>query len=124
MVDRLVGLRLGAVVGGDDDHRDVGDLGAAGAHRRERLVAGRVEEGDRLAAVADLVGADVLGDPAGLAGGDLGRADRVEQRRLAVVDVTHDHDDRRPLDERGLVVLEGRLGRDVVGGMDDLDRAC
>ena len=49
VVDRLFGLRHDAVVGGDDDHRDVGDLGAAGAHRREGGVAGGVEEGDRLA---------------------------------------------------------------------------
>ena len=31
---------------------------------------------------------------------DLGLADRVEQRRLAVVDVAHDRDDRRALDQR------------------------
>ena len=43
-----------------------------------------------------LVGADVLGDAAGLALADVGLADRVEQARLAVVDVTHDGDDRRP----------------------------
>ena len=48
VVDRLLGLRLDAVVGGDHDHREVGDLGAAGAHRRERLVARRVEERDRV----------------------------------------------------------------------------
>ena len=39
VVDRLDGLRHDAVVGGDDDHGDVGDLGAAGAHGGERLVA-------------------------------------------------------------------------------------
>ena len=33
--------------------------------------------------------------PAGLAGGDLGLADRVQQRGLAVVDVAHDRDHRR-----------------------------
>ena len=42
-----------------------------------------------------LVGADVLGDAAGLARGDVGLADGVEQRGLAVVDVAHDGDDRR-----------------------------
>ena len=73
------------------------------------------------AAVVDLVGADVLGDAAGLAGGDLGLADRVEQRGLAVVDVAHDRDDRRALDEVLLGVLEDRLDLDVVGGVDDLD---
>ena len=40
VVDRLLGLRHDAVVGGDDDDGDVGDLGAAGAHRREGGVAG------------------------------------------------------------------------------------
>ena len=95
VVDRLFGLRHHAVVGGDDDDGDVGDLGAAGAHRGEGGVARGVEEGDRLLLVVDLVGADVLGDAAGLAGGDLGLADRVQQRGLAVVDVAHDRDHRR-----------------------------
>ena len=48
VVDRLARLRHHAVVGGDDDHGDVGDLLAAGAHGGERLVARRVEEGDGL----------------------------------------------------------------------------
>ena len=81
VVDRLLGLRLDAVVGRDHDHSQVRDARAARAHRGERLVAGRVQERDRLAAVAHLVGADVLGDPAGLAGGHLGLADRVQQTR-------------------------------------------
>ena len=42
-----------------------------------------------------LVRADVLRDAAGLGLDDGRRADRVEQRRLAVVDVAHDRDDRR-----------------------------
>ncbi len=46
VVDRLDGLRHDAVVGGDHQHDDVGDLGAARAHRGEGLVARRVEEGD------------------------------------------------------------------------------
>ena len=60
----------------------------------------------------DLVGGDVLRDATGLAGGDARLADRVEQRRLAVVDVTHDGDDRRArLSVLGLVDL---LREDVV----------
>ena len=39
VVDRLFGLRHDAVVGGDDEDGDVGDLGAAGAHRGEGRVA-------------------------------------------------------------------------------------
>ncbi len=121
MVDRLGGLRLDAVVGGDDDHRDVRHAGAAGAHRGEGLVARRVEERHELVVVMHLVGADVLRDAAGLARDDLGRADRVQQRRLAVVDVAHDRDHGRTVGEvLGGVLVDG-LGVDLVRGVDDLD---
>src|SRR5439155_469488 len=70
---------------------------------------------------AGLVGGGGLGGPAGLAGGDLRLADRVEQRGLAVVDVAHDRDDRRARLELVLGVGVLGLGVDVVGGMDDLD---
>ena len=70
-------------------------LRAAGTHRGERLVARGVEEGDHAARRLDVVGADVLRDAAGFARRDLGAADVVEQRGLAVVDVAHDGDDRR-----------------------------
>ena len=124
VVDRLDRLRHHAVVGGDDEHDDVGDLGAAGAHGGERLVARGVEERDA-PAVADgrLVGADVLRDAAGLGRDDGGLADRVEQRRLAVVDVAHDRDDRGArLEILGLVV-EDLGGLDLVGGVLDRDLA-
>ena len=118
--DRLLRLRLDAVVGGDDEHGDVRHLRAAGAHRGERLVAGRVEERDLAAVVLDLVGADVLRDPAGLGLDDRRLADRVEERRLAVVDVAHDRDHRRPRDEVLLGVLVDL--RDLVLLGDVLDR--
>ena len=94
VVDRLERLGHDAVVGRDHDDRDVGDLGAAGAHRGERLVARGVEEDDAAAVLDDLARADVLGDAAPLAGRDVGGPDRVEQARLAVVDVAHDGHDR------------------------------
>ena len=94
VVDRFDGLGHHAVVGRDHEDDDVGDLGAARAHRGEGLVTRGVEEGDRSAVPGDLVGADVLGDPAGFAGDDVGLSDPVEQQRLAVVDVAHHGDDR------------------------------
>ena len=51
-----------------------------------------------------LIGADVLRDAAGLAGGDVRVADIVEQARLAVVDVAHDHH-------------HGGAGLELVGGI-------
>ena len=131
VVDRLLRLRHDAVVGGDDEHGDVGHLRAAGAHGGERLVARRVEEGQLPAVDLGLVRADVLRDAAGL-GLDHGRgADRVEQCRLAVVDVAHDRDDRRArrevrlgvLDDLGLVLVGRVLDRDLALdlGRDQLD---
>ena len=116
MVDGLDRLGHDAVVSGHDEHGDIRDPRATSAHRGEGLVAGRVEEDDAAAVVGRLAGADVLGDAASLALRDRRLADRVEQARLAMVDVAHDRDDRRTLDERGRVlVLEqrdrGRLDR-------------
>ena len=105
-------LRLDTVVRGDDEHCDVGHLGAARAHRRERLVAGRIEERHLPAVVLDLVRTDVLRDATGLSRRDVRSADRVEEARLAVVDVTEDRDDRRPfLELRRIDVLPQDLLR-------------
>ena len=118
--DGLLRLRHHAVVGRDDEHGDVGHLGAAGAHGGERLVARRVEEGDLAPVELDLIRADVLGDPARLGLGDGRLADRVEQRRLAVVDVAHDRHDRRPRPEiLGSVLVGLRFGLLVGRVLDD-----
>ena len=127
VVDRLDRLGHDAVVGRDDEHDDVGDLGAAGAHLGEGLVARRVDERDEAAVLDGLVGADVLRDATGLAGDDVGGADAVEQQGLAVVDVTHDGDDRRPRPLRVgvvvVVVVEQRLELDLLllAGLDEQD---
>ena len=105
VADGLDGLGHDAVVGGHHQDHDVGHLGTTGTHGREGLVAGGVDERDRVALPLDLVGADVLGDATGLAGHDVGRADAVEQQGLAVVDVAHDGDDRRAGPQLRLVHL-------------------
>ena len=103
VVDGFDGLRHDAVGGGDDEDDNVSHLSAAAPHRREGRVARRVDERDRLVMHANLVGTNGLRDAAGLAGRDVRLADRVEQRRLAVVDMPHDGDDRRT---RHLLALE------------------
>ena len=95
VVDSLNGLRHDTVVGGNDEHDNVGDLGTAGTHCRERFVARGVDEGDLLAVDFDDGCTDMLGDAARLARDNAGMANRVEQRGLAVVDVAHDRDYRR-----------------------------
>src|SRR6476660_1977533 len=133
VVERLDRLRHDAVVGRDHEDDDVGDLRATGTHRGERLVTRGVDEGDRtLVALElgdDLVGADVLGDAAGLARHHVGVAQGVEQLRLSVVDVTHDGHDRRtdvPVTLFALFVAEGEVEvleqlAVLVLGADDLD---
>ena len=109
--DRLDRLRHDRVVRGDDEHDDVRHLRAARTHGRERFVARRVEERDVLAArQRHVVRADVLRDAARFARDDVRLADVVEQRRLTVVDVTHDRDDRRTRRRD----LPGRRPRPVV----------
>ena len=93
VADRLQGLGPHAVIGGHHQHGHVGDLGAAGPHGGEGLVARGVEEGDlaQFPGVGHfhLIGADVLGDAAGLARRHAGLADGIEQAGLAVVHVAH-----------------------------------
>ena len=96
MRNRLNGLRHDLVVGGDHDDHDVGDLRTAGTHGGERLVTGGIEERDgALAGHLHVIGTDVLRDASGFAGNHGRLADVVEQRRLAVIDVSHDGHDGR-----------------------------
>ena len=103
--DRLDRLRLYAVVGRDDEDCHVGDLCAPSTHGGEGLVPRRVEERHLPARVLDLIGTDVLGDAPGFARRDVRLADRVQEARLAVVDVADDRDHGRTGDHLRLVVV-------------------
>src|SRR5690606_3225506 len=87
---RFLGLRHHAVIGGHHQDHNVGGLGTAGTHRSKGRVTGGIEEGDHAAVGFHVVGTDVLGNATGFAGGHAGTADVVEQRGLAMVNVTHD----------------------------------
>ena len=123
VADRLDGLLHDAVIGGDDQHDDVGDIGAARTHRGKGLMARRVDERDLLAVgERHAVGADMLRDAAGLAAGHVGLAQRVEQRGLAVIDMPHDRDDRGArLQHVGLVGLAAHADLDI--GLGDAAHA-
>ncbi len=71
MVDGFPCLLHHAVISRDNQDDQVGDLGAAGAHGRECLVAGCVKKDNFAALCPDMVGADMLGDAAGFATGDI-----------------------------------------------------
>ncbi len=96
VADRLFGLGHHPVVGGDDQHRDIGTVRPAGAHLGERLVTRSVDEGNVPLRGLDPVGADMLGDAALFAGNDVHVEDPVEERGLPMVDVAQEGDDRRP----------------------------
>ena len=98
MRHRLAGGGHDAVIGRHNEHGHVGRLRPAGTHRGERLVTGGIQERDLSALGFDLICADMLGNAACLAFSHVGGANGVEQLGLAVINVTHDGDDRRPAD--------------------------
>ena len=107
MADRFLGLRHDAVVSGDDEDGAIGDIGPAGPHLREGLVAGGVDEGDRLVVVLDCVGTDVLSDATALAGGDIHPQDPVEEGGLPVIDMAEERHDRRAGLAEGRILVDG-----------------
>ena len=95
VIDCLDRLRHHGVIGRNHQHDDIRHLRTTGPHRGKRGVAGRIQECQgRAVRGFHLIGPDMLGDPAGFARDDAGLADRIQKRGLAVVDVTHDRDDR------------------------------
>ncbi len=109
MRDGFLGLRHHAVVRGHHQHHHVRTLRAAGAHGRERRVAGRIQEGDQASLLLHLVGADVLGDAARLARGHLRLADGVQQGGFAVIHMAEDGHHRGAALEQGLVLAGDHL---------------
>ena len=108
MVDGFNGLGHDAVVRSHNQYGNISDLSAAGTHGGECLMSGGIQEGDGLAVDAYLIGADVLGNAAGLTGGDIGLADGIQQGGLTMVNVTHYNHDGASLDQILVLVLLGR----------------
>src|SRR5690606_37653099 len=77
-----------------DEDCDIGGLRSTSTHGREGGVARSIDEGDLLSVLFDLIGSDVLCDTTGFTSNDIGVAECVKKRRLAVVDVTHDRHNR------------------------------
>ena len=105
-------LRHQAVIGGDNQHDDVGDIRASRAHGRESGMTGRVEESDLACLCNRPVGADVLRDSAGFARRDARLANRIHQRSLAVIDMAHERDNRAARLEFFFLLDDRRRRRD------------
>ena len=105
VVDGLDGLGHDAVVGSNHQNRNIGHVGTAGTHGGERLVARGIQEGDEAVVDLDLICTDGLRNTAGLACGDVGLTDGIQNTGLAVVNVTHDTDHRGTLHQIFLCIL-------------------
>lgn len=94
MIDSLNGLRHNAVVCRNHEHDHVGNFRTAGTHSGKCFVTRGIDERDLTAVDIDHRSANVLGNAASFLIGNARRANRVEQRGLAVVNVTHNDNDR------------------------------
>ena len=92
--DRLLRLRHDAVVGGDHQDRNVGDLRTASAHGGKRLVTGRIDERNLTIVMLDRVRTDALRDAARFTRCHVRATNLIEQRGFTVIDVAQDGDDR------------------------------
>ncbi len=123
VVDGFLGLRHDAIVRSDDQHHDVGNFCSACTHAGERFVAGSVNENHSTIVDLNFVSANVLGDAASFARGNIFGANGVQQTGLAVVDVAHYGDDRRTRLEIFLGLFLGDFEHHFVFERDDGDDA-
>ena len=118
MVDSLDGLRHYTVICCYNQNCNVGYLCAAGTHSSESLMARGIQEDNLLALVVNLVSTDMLGNTAGLAGGNVGFTDSVQQGGFTMVNVAHNGNNRRTRNAffRRIVNL-GNFGRILFWGL-------
>ena len=106
VVDGFARLRHHAVVGSNHQNDDVGRLRTSGTHGSKGFVTRCVEEGHHAALGLDVVGTDVLRDATCFANRHTGTTQVVEQRGLAMVDVTHDGHHRGTRQLRRILVFD------------------
>ncbi len=94
VVNSFYCLRHDSVVSGDNKYCNIRYHCTSESHSGERLVSGGVEEGDIPSVYADSVCADMLSDSSCFGCGDVCVSYSVQKGGLAVVDVSHDNDNR------------------------------
>ena len=105
MVDCLDRLRHHAVIRSDNKDRNIRRVRTTHTHCRERLVSGRIQEGDPSALHVYSIRTYVLCDTSRLAVGHICLSDRIQQGRLTMVNMTHDTDNGRSFHQILLVLL-------------------
>ena len=94
MVNRFNCLWHHTVISRNNKNNDVSYASTTSTHLGERRVTWCVNECDFLSVFFNLIRTDVLCDAASLASNNICITNFVEKRRLTVVNVTHDRDDR------------------------------
>ena len=96
VIDRFDRLRHHAIIGSHNKHHNIRHLRTTRTHLREGGVTRRIDKGDlRTRRRDNLIGTDMLRNTAGFATRDICRADRIQQRCLAMIDMAHNRDNRR-----------------------------
>ena len=94
MRNRLNRLGHHSVICCNNQDDNICDLCPTRAHRRKGRVARRVEKGQKIAVLLNLISADMLSNTAGFTRDNPRIADRIQKRSLTVVNMAHHRDDR------------------------------
>ena len=95
VVNSLFGLGFDPIVRSDNQDNDIGHPGSPGTHGSERLVTWCVEKYQAALAVMNKVGTNVLGNTSSLTGYNIRHPHSVQEGGLAMVNVSHNSDNRR-----------------------------
>jgi hypothetical protein len=95
MGDTFLRLRHYAVVCGNDQHNDVGNASTTCSHFTKRRMPWSVNKGNCLAFVINLIGSNMLSNPACFASSYIRLTQPVDERRLTMVHMTKNRDDSR-----------------------------
>ena len=105
VIDRLDRLWLHPFIGGDDDDRNIRELGSTGSHDREGFMTRSVEKCDTLVSSLDLIGTDLLCYTSSFTRCYGCLADRIEDRCFSMVDMSHHGDDGTSLNEMCRIIF-------------------
>ena len=105
VADRLDRLRHNAVIRRYHKDCDIGRIGAAHTHCRERLVSRSIQEGNLLSVNGYRISADMLCDAACLFCDHMRIPDGIQQGGFTMVNMPHNADNRRSCNHRLLCLL-------------------
>ena len=110
MVNRFDSLWFDTIISSDNKNNDISHGSTACTHGSEGFMARSIDKGNLLSLNDFLIGTDFLCDATVFSAGDIGMADAVDQCGLAMVDVSHDRNDRRTAISIDIFVENGNFG--------------